>query len=80
MTSTIIGARTLAQLDDNLAALDVKLTPAHVQRLDSLSKPKLPFPYDMLANGAPFYHGGTTINGRSAPPWPLAPKSDAERY
>src|SRR5687768_13162966 len=43
VTSTIIGARTLAQLDDNLAALDVQLTPDHVARLDALSTPKLDF-------------------------------------
>jgi aryl-alcohol dehydrogenase-like predicted oxidoreductase len=80
VTSTIIGARTMAQLEDNLAAADVKLTSAQVARLDALSTPRLNFPADMIANGAAFVHGGTTINGRAAPAWPLSPQSDAERY
>ena len=80
VASTIIGARTLAQLDDNLAAMDVTLAPEHIAKLDALSKPKLNFPADFLANGAMFLHGGTTINGRSAQPWPLSPESDKDRY
>jgi aryl-alcohol dehydrogenase-like predicted oxidoreductase len=80
VTSTIIGARTMAQLEDNLAALDVALTPAHREKLDVLSKPALNFPADFIANGAPFVHGGTTINGRSAPVWPMSPVGDEDRY
>lgn len=80
VSSTIIGARTEEQLDDNLAALDVKLTPAQIEKLDALTKPQLPFPADFLANSRAFYFGGTTINGQSAPVWPLSPKSDGERY
>jgi aryl-alcohol dehydrogenase-like predicted oxidoreductase len=80
VTSTIIGARTMEQLDDNLAALDVVLTPAHITRLDALSKPGLNFPADFVANGAAFFHGGTTINGRSAEPWPASPKNDDDRW
>jgi aryl-alcohol dehydrogenase-like predicted oxidoreductase len=80
VTSTIIGARTMAQLEDNLAATDVALRPEHTAKLDALSTPKLNFPADFLANGAMFLHGGTTINGRVAPPWPLSPESDQDRY
>ena len=80
VSSTIIGARTLAQLDDNLAALDVTLAPEHLTKLDELTKPKLNFPADFLANSAAFFHGGTTIDGRSAPLWPMAPKGDHDRY
>jgi aryl-alcohol dehydrogenase-like predicted oxidoreductase len=80
VTSTIIGARTMEQLDDNLAAADIELEAGHVERLDALSKPKLNFPADFIANGAAFFHGGTTINGRSASPWPMSPKTDDERY
>ena len=80
VASTIIGARTLEQLDDNLAALDVQLAPEQLAKLDALSKPKLNFPADFIANGAPFVHGGTTINGRSVPLWPLSPKGDGDRY
>ena len=80
VTSTIIGARTLAQLEDNLAAADVVLTPAQTARLDALSTPALNFPADFLANGAMFLHGGTTINGRGAPPGPLSPEGGKDRY
>jgi aryl-alcohol dehydrogenase-like predicted oxidoreductase len=80
VASTIIGARTLAQLEDNLAGLDVRLDSAHVAKLDQLSKPTLNFPADFIANGAQFVHGGTTINGRAAEAWPLSPKDDSDRY
>jgi diketogulonate reductase-like aldo/keto reductase len=80
VTSTILGARTMQQLDDNLAAADVSLTAAHIAKLDTLSTPQLPFPVNMLAMGATIVNGGTTINGRSAPAWPMTPANDAERY
>jgi aryl-alcohol dehydrogenase-like predicted oxidoreductase len=80
VSSTIIGVRSVAQLDDNLAALDVKLTPAQTAKLDEISKPTLNFPADFIANGAPFVHGGMTINGRTAPIWPLAPQGDDDRH
>jgi aryl-alcohol dehydrogenase-like predicted oxidoreductase len=80
VSSTIIGARTMQQLEDNLAALDVKLEPEQLAKLDALSKPKLNFPAEFIANGAPFVHGGMTINGRTAPPWPMSPQSDQDRY
>lgn len=80
VTSTIIGARTLAQLEDNIAALDVKLAGAHVEKLDTLSKPTLNFPADFLGYSAAVLQGGTTINGRSAPVWPMSPEGDKDRY
>ncbi|MEO6575252.1 MAG: aldo/keto reductase [Polyangiaceae bacterium] len=80
VTSTIIGARTMAQLEDNLAALDVTLEPEQTAKLDELSKPKLNFPAAFVAGGASFSQGGTTINGRPSKVWPLAPKGDDDRY
>lgn len=80
VTSTILGARSVAQLEDNLAAVDVKLTPDHLTALDALSKPTLNFPAAFLANAGVFINGGTTINGESARVWPLSPQTDAERY
>jgi aryl-alcohol dehydrogenase-like predicted oxidoreductase len=80
VTSTIIGARTLAQLDDNLGALEVKLGAAELARLAELSAPKLNFPADFLARAATILHGGTTINGRSASAWALAPSGDDDRH
>ena len=48
VASTIIGARTMEQLEDNLGALEVKLTAEQIKALDEVSKPKLNFPHDFL--------------------------------
>ncbi|GAC1539107.1 MAG: aldo/keto reductase [Polyangiales bacterium] len=80
VTSTIIGARTMEQLDDNVGALDVKLTAEQVAALDAASKPVLPFPVDMLAAVPMFAFGGTTINGEASKAWVQAPQSEKERF
>ncbi len=80
VASTIIGARRMDQLDQNLAALDVMLSRDQVARLDKLSKPTLGFPMQFLNVASMFSQGGTTVNGEASTVWPLAPKSDAERY
>jgi aryl-alcohol dehydrogenase-like predicted oxidoreductase len=80
VTSTIVGARRLDQLDQNLAALDVKLEPSHVEALDRVSKPALNFPATFLEFAPSFMHAGATVNGEPSQVTPLAPKSDAERY
>ncbi|AFY51161.1 putative oxidoreductase, aryl-alcohol dehydrogenase like protein [Nostoc sp. PCC 7524] len=46
----IIGTRKLSQLQDNLASLDVILSPAHLQRLHEVSQIELGFPHDFLQN------------------------------
>ncbi len=45
----IIGPRTRAQLDDNLAAAEASLTADHIRRLDDVSAISLGFPHDLLA-------------------------------
>jgi len=45
----VVGARTLAQLEDNLACLARPLTPAELSRLDEASRIDLGFPHDFLA-------------------------------
>jgi aryl-alcohol dehydrogenase-like predicted oxidoreductase len=80
VTSTIVGARTMAQLDDNIGALDVKLTPEHVAALDKASTPTLSFPADMLSMVPAFAYGGTTINGQPSMAWAQAPRNDSERF
>src|SRR5580693_1291871 len=72
VTSTIIGARRLAQLEDNVKALDVKLTAEQLGRLDALTKPALGFPQSMQPLFAAIHNGGTSVNGISAPPSPFA--------
>jgi aryl-alcohol dehydrogenase-like predicted oxidoreductase len=44
VVSPIIGARTLAQAEDNLKALDLALTPEQLDRLDRISAPVPVFP------------------------------------
>jgi aryl-alcohol dehydrogenase-like predicted oxidoreductase len=80
VTSTILGARTVAQLEDNVAALDVKLTPPQIASLNALSKPALNFPADFLSRTGSFMHPGLTVNGDTAAPSPMTPKNDSERY
>ena len=80
VASTIIGARTVDQLLDNLGALDIELSPEHSKVLDEASRPNLNFPYDFVRNAAGFGYSGATVNGVTAPVNPLSPVSDAERY
>jgi len=80
VASTIIGARTPEQLEDNLGALDVQLTPAQTAALEEVSRPKLNFPHDFVRNVGAFGYNGTTINGETFATNPLAPRNDAERF
>lgn len=80
VTSTILGARTIAQLDDNLAAIDVELTPEQTARLDALTKPKLNFPADFLAMASTIQAGGTTINGERSEPSPFGVTKAGDHY
>jgi aryl-alcohol dehydrogenase-like predicted oxidoreductase len=81
VASTIIGARTLKQLEDNVAALELKLTAGQQERLDALTTPALNFPYDFMKRGAARgSSSGTTINGVTAEVNPMAPTGDRDRY
>jgi aryl-alcohol dehydrogenase-like predicted oxidoreductase len=80
VASTIIGARTIEQLDDNLGGLEVTLTTDQIKSLDEVSTPKLSFPHDFLENVKAFGYNGSTIDGMTAPVNPLSPASDSERY
>ncbi|WP_312038331.1 aldo/keto reductase [Streptomyces galbus] len=50
VTAPVIGARTLAQLEDNLGALQVDLTPSHLARLNEVSAIDLGNPHALLAS------------------------------
>ena len=45
----IIGARKLAQVEDNIRSLEVTLSPQQLQRLDKASAVSLGFPHDFMA-------------------------------
>ncbi|TGN79425.1 aldo/keto reductase [Streptomyces bauhiniae] len=68
VTSTIIGARRLTQLEDNLKALDLRLTPEQVAALDALSTPTLNFPANVNAGAPNLMHAGATVNGEPTTP------------
>ncbi|RZK45907.1 MAG: aldo/keto reductase, partial [Hymenobacter sp.] len=62
--SLIIGASKVAQLTDNLAALDVRLTPEQLRQLDEASALEPTFPYPIFtAAGNKGVFGGTTVRG-----------------
>jgi aryl-alcohol dehydrogenase-like predicted oxidoreductase len=80
VTSTIIGARTMKQLDSNLAALDLPLSTEHMERLDKLSEPKLNFPAQFMKIAPNFSNAGATVNGIESMVMPIAPKDLEDHY
>ena len=50
VTSVIFGARSLEQLDENLRAADLKLSPDQMKKLDEASRFDLGYPYDFMKN------------------------------
>lgn len=50
VTAPIIGARTPAQLEENLGALEVEFTTSHLARLDQASAIELGYPHAMLGS------------------------------
>ena len=78
--STIIGARTLTQLDANLKALDLTLTPEQIASLDNVSKPALNFPADFLTHSPSYSHAGATVNGVPSQMTFLVPKDESPRW
>ncbi|WP_293985010.1 aldo/keto reductase [Sphingobium sp.] len=64
--SPLVGARTMRQYEDNVAALGVSLDGTQLERLNAASAISLGFPHDFLAT--PFIRhgltGGTTIHPR----------------
>ena len=49
VSSVIFGARTIEQLDANLAAGDLELSPKHVAVLDQASAFDVGYPYEFIA-------------------------------
>ena len=67
VASTIIGARRIAQLDDNLKSLDLTLSAAELARLGGLTQPPPTFPANMLPLFPAIHNGGTMVNGVQVP-------------
>jgi len=67
VTSVLVGARTLRQLQDNLTSIGITLSAEHLTELNALTKPRLEYPYPFLDEvGIGYQQGNTTINGRSS--------------
>jgi len=64
VTAPTLGARTLDQLKDNLAALEVQLDEADVEALAAVTTPKLNFPATILNGAYAVSYPEMTINGR----------------
>ncbi|MEQ8318231.1 MAG: aldo/keto reductase [Phycisphaerales bacterium] len=80
VASTIIGARKLDQLKDNMAAIDLELSGDETRRLDELSEPDPIFPHSFLAGIQNAIQGGTTVNGVESETPKMAPQNDDERW
>jgi aryl-alcohol dehydrogenase-like predicted oxidoreductase len=80
VSSTIIGAKRLSQLEDNLGALEFELTPEQRTRLEEKCTFDKHFPHNFLDKIAPAIQNGTSVNGLASDPWPLSPKGDEDRY
>jgi aryl-alcohol dehydrogenase-like predicted oxidoreductase len=68
VASTLIGARSAAQLQDNLGSLSLELSADQRAQLDEISAPKLNFPALNNARFGPMLaFGGMTIDGVAIP-------------
>jgi aryl-alcohol dehydrogenase-like predicted oxidoreductase len=80
VTSTIIGARRLTQLEDNVKALDVELTEDEQARLEALTKPTFGFPQNMQPMFPSIHNGGTYVNGVYAAPSAFVMEAGGQPY
>ncbi|WP_028298547.1 aldo/keto reductase [Olivibacter sitiensis] len=81
VTSTIVGARTVQQLEQNLEALFITLTDDEIASLDQLSAPILSFPIPFLQGGV--WHlaqAGTRVNGLDSVVPDILPRNENEVY
>lgn len=67
VTAPIFGAKSVAQLDDNVRALDLCLLPDQLARLNAASRPALNFPAHAEPGYASTAYGGLTLDGRAIP-------------
>jgi aryl-alcohol dehydrogenase-like predicted oxidoreductase len=73
ITSTIIGATTMEQLNDNLASVDFTLSAEEMTRMDEVSAERSQYPYWMISrNNATRVPTGEPVNVPGAAPPPKA--------
>jgi len=63
VSSTIIGATKVQQLEDNLASLDFTIPAELLKRLDEISVPEMTYPYYFFYNKEfrDMVNGNTTV-------------------
>jgi len=66
VTSVLLGASKLEQLEDNLDALNTQLSPDQINRLDDISRVEMGFPHAVLANPSikQMIFGGVEVHGK----------------
>jgi len=74
ITAPTLGARTLDQLKDNLAALEVILKPEDIEELNAVTVPKLGFPAKMLKGAYAVTYPEMTVNGQYFSSSPMGQK------
>lgn len=80
VASTIIGVRTKEQLEQNLAALEVKLSSEEIKALDNLSAPAASFVNSYGEAAKMFHHGGIEVNGYRPAVLPLTKNMVPGKY
>ena len=80
VTSSIIGARKLEQLEDNVKALEVKLGADDLATLGEKTKPTFGFPQSMEPMFGSIHHGGATVNGKPSQPSPFVMDRGGKPY
>ncbi|MCQ9636203.1 aldo/keto reductase [Chryseobacterium sp. WG23] len=80
ISSTLLGARTLNQLQENIKASALKLSEEELKLLNLLSMPQLPFPHNLLHGTTDVLQAGTSINGIKSKVADILPQNDKERY
>jgi aryl-alcohol dehydrogenase-like predicted oxidoreductase len=78
--STILGVSSIKQLEANLKAFELTLTPEQIAALTEVSKPVLNFPADFLVPSPSFAHAGATVNGVPSQRTFLVPSDDKPRW
>ncbi len=62
VVAPIVGARTVAQLEDNLGSLAVEFSAEQRRKLDEISAIELGFPHDFLSSAfMPHMFGGVKV-------------------
>ncbi|CCK31859.1 aryl-alcohol dehydrogenase (NADP+) [Streptomyces davaonensis JCM 4913] len=76
----IIGARRVEHLESNLAGLEVRLSPEHLEALEKVSAPELDYPAPMHGSlRAMLQFAGATVDGEASMVYPPLLQSDV-RY